>query len=112
MKYYVNGRPIRESTGTERETEAKRFLKVREGRVAVGQPILRRADRIRYEEAAEDLRKHYRITDCRSLREAEIRLKQDRFFRHVRLSNIDYAMITRYVEARQQAEAGNATIRT
>jgi len=44
-KYYVNGRPIRESTGTEKETGAKRFLKVREGRVAMGQPILRRADR-------------------------------------------------------------------
>ncbi|MFQ5827870.1 MAG: hypothetical protein ACE5JD_01760 [Candidatus Methylomirabilia bacterium] len=26
-KYYVNGHPIRESTGTDRETEARRFLK-------------------------------------------------------------------------------------
>ena len=59
-KYYVNGRPIRESTGTEKETGAKRFLKVREGRVAMGEPILRRADRIRYEEVAEDLRRFYR----------------------------------------------------
>jgi hypothetical protein len=28
-KYYRNGRPIRESTRTTRETEAKRFLKLR-----------------------------------------------------------------------------------
>ncbi len=111
VKYYVNGNPIRESTGTERETEAKRFLKVREGRVAMGQPVLRRMDRIRYEEAAEDLRKHYRTTGCRSLREAEIRLNHlDRFFRHTRLASIDHATITRYVETRQQAGAGNATI--
>ncbi len=26
-KYYVHGRPIRESTGTEKGTEAKRFFK-------------------------------------------------------------------------------------
>jgi len=110
VKYYVNGNPIRESTGTERETEAKRFLKVREGRVAMGQPVLRRIDRIRYEEAAEDLRKHYRTTGRRSPQEAEIRLKHlDRFFRHSRITGIDHATITRYVETRQQAGAGNAT---
>ncbi len=111
VKYYVNGNPIRESTGTEREIEAKRFLKVREGRVAMGQPVLRRMDRIRYEEAAEDLRKHYRTTGRRSPREAEIRLKHlDRFFRHARLASIDHATTTRYVETRQQAGAGNATV--
>ncbi len=111
VKYYVNGRPIRESTGSDKETEARRFLKAKEGRVAIGQPVLRRADRIRYGEAAEDLRKHYRTTGRRSLREAEIRLKHlDRFFRHTRLASIDHATITRYVETRQQAGAGNATI--
>jgi hypothetical protein len=40
VKYYENGRPKRESAGTTKETEAKRFLKEREGRVATGQPIL------------------------------------------------------------------------
>ena len=27
VKYYRNGRPLRESTGTSKETEARRFLK-------------------------------------------------------------------------------------
>jgi hypothetical protein len=67
IKYYANGRPIRESTGTEKETEARRVLKEREGRVAIGQPILRRADRIGYEEVAEELRQHYQITRSRDL---------------------------------------------
>jgi len=58
VKYYVNGRPVRESTGSEKETEARRFLKAREGRVATGQPLLPRMDRIRYEEIAADLRQH------------------------------------------------------
>jgi hypothetical protein len=40
VKYYVNGKAVRESTGTAKETEARRFMKEREGRVATGQPIL------------------------------------------------------------------------
>jgi hypothetical protein len=47
-KYYVNGRPMRESTGVEAYTdtapmEARRFLKQRKGRVATSAPILPRA---------------------------------------------------------------------
>jgi hypothetical protein len=58
MKYYVNGRPVRESTGIEDREEAKRELKKREGAAATGQPILPRVDRIRYDEVAADLRTH------------------------------------------------------
>ena len=54
-KYYVDGRPMRESTGCEKEQDARRVLKEREGRVAIGGPILPRADRIRYDEGAADL---------------------------------------------------------
>jgi hypothetical protein len=36
MKYYDNGKPIRESTGTEDKNEAKRRLKEKEGQVAQG----------------------------------------------------------------------------
>src|SRR2546427_963599 len=74
-KYYVNGRPVRESTGTRKETEARRFLKAREGRVAAGQPMLPRVDRIRYEEIAADLRRHYETTGERKLDEADDRMK-------------------------------------
>src|SRR6059058_5697011 len=78
-KYYVNGRPVRESTGVAADTKtaperARRFLKEREGRVATGQPVLPRADRIRYEEIAEDLRRDYEATGRRDLREAGFRL--------------------------------------
>ena len=47
---------IRQSTGTTDKRTAQRFLDSRVGRAAEGQPILPRADRVRYEEAAEDLR--------------------------------------------------------
>jgi len=62
VKYYVNGRPVRESTGTEKEAEAKRFLKLREGAAATGAPITPRVDRILYDEVAADLRAHYQAT--------------------------------------------------
>ena len=68
VKYYVHGRPVRESTGTADENEAKRILRVREGQTAGGQPILPRADRIRYDEAAADLRAHYQATGSRDLK--------------------------------------------
>jgi hypothetical protein len=69
IKYYVNGRPVRESTGLDKEKAAARILKDREGRVATGQPFLPRADRVRYEEAVKDLRQHYETTGERNLEE-------------------------------------------
>jgi hypothetical protein len=53
VKYSAGGRVIRESSGTTDKRAAKRFLDSRVGRVAEGQPILPRADRVRYDEAAE-----------------------------------------------------------
>ncbi len=102
VKYYVNGNPIRESTGTERETEAKRFLKLREGSVATGAPIPPRIDRILYDELAADLRQDYKTTGSRSLVEVEQRTKHlDRFFRSRRAASIGPPIITAYVAQRQ-----------
>ena len=102
---------MRESTGTEKETEAKRFLKAREGRVATGQPILPRVDRIRYEEIAQDLRQHYETTGCRDLREARARFDHlARFFEGRRVAVIGSAEATTYVAKRQAEGAANATI--
>ena len=85
-----------------KETDAKRFLKEREGRVATGQPILRGADRIGYGEIAQDLRQHYQTTRSRDLKEAEYRLKHpESFFAGKRIAALDPAEITAYVKKRQ-----------
>lgn len=111
MKYYSNGKAVRESTGTEKETEARRVLKDREGKVATGQPILPRVDRIRYAEAAKDLRQHYHTTGSRDLEEAEYRLAHlDAFFGPYRLTRIGPAEATAYVQQRQAEQASNGTI--
>ena len=111
-KYYVNGRPIRESTGARKETKARRFLKDREGRVATGQPVLPRADRIRYEEIAQDLRRHYEATGTRDLKEFDYRVKHlDVFFTGRRVNAIGQSEVDAYIVKRQTEGAVGSTIR-
>ena len=103
IKYYVNGRPVRESTGTDDKEQARRMLKGREGAAATGAPIPPRLDRISYDELAEDLRTFYRTTGRRRLAEVEDRLTYlDTFFRGRRAVSIGPALITEYVAHRQQ----------
>jgi integrase len=110
-KYYVNGRPVYESTGQTKESPAQRVLNERLGRIATGQPIMPRLDRIPYAEVAQDLRQHYASSGDRDLDEAGWRLAHlDRFFQHTRVAAIGPADITRYTVERQKAEASNGTI--
>ena len=112
VKYYVNGRSVRESTGVEKETEARRFLREREGRVAIGQPILPRADRIRYEEIAADLKRHYEATGTRDLKEYARRVKHlDRFFAGRRVVALGQTDADAYIVKRHTEGAVGATIR-
>src|SRR2546425_905082 len=112
VKYYVNGRSVRESTGVEKETEARRFLREREGRVAIGQPSLPRADRIRYEEIAADLNRHYEATGTRDLKEYARRVKHlDRFFAARRVVALGQPDADAYIVKRHAEGAVGATIR-
>ncbi len=111
MKYYQNGKCIRESTRKTKETEARRVLREREGKVAAGEPVIPRVDRILYEEAGKDLRAHYSTTGERDLIEAEWRLAHvDAFFKGRRLVDIGSADATLYVSKRQEEGAANGTI--
>jgi integrase len=116
-KYYVNGRAVRESTSVAGDTEtppaeARRFLKEREGRVATGAPILPRADRVRYEEAAADLRRHYEATSSRNLSEYTYRVAHlAAFFASRRIGSIGQADVDAYTVSRQGKGAAGSTIR-
>ncbi|HEX2480944.1 MAG TPA: tyrosine-type recombinase/integrase [Methylomirabilota bacterium] len=111
-KYYANGRPVRESTGTHNDQEAGRFLKAREGRVAAGQPLLPRVDRVRYAEIAQDLRRHYEATGKRDLKEFDYRVKHlERFFDGRRVASIGQAEVDAYILARHRRGAAAGTIR-
>lgn len=106
-----HGRRVRESTGSPEKHEAVRFLRAREGRVAAGQPVQPRVERIRYEEVAEDLRRDYQTTGRRDLAEAEHRLRHlDGFFRGRLIADLSGADVTAYAAARQGEGAANGTI--
>jgi len=111
-KYYANGRPVRESTGTTKEREAERFLKQREGRAASGQPVLARVDRIRFEEIRADLARHYGATGSRDLKEYARRVAHlDRVFTGRRVAQLGQPDVDLYVIARQAQGAKPATVR-
>ena len=59
MKYYQNGQPIRESIGPEKESEAQKFLKPREGYVAQGKRVLPHAERLYLAGLAADFLTNY-----------------------------------------------------
>lgn len=111
IKYYKNGRPLRESAGTDKESEARRILREREGDIASGRPMIPRADRLRFEELADDLLKDYRINGKRSLDRAIWALKHlQAFFGGWRALAITTPAIRTYIEKRQREGAKNGTI--
>jgi len=66
IKYYSGGKPIRESTDSKKQKETERFLKDREGRVAMGATILPKVQKTTVDELLIDLKAHYETTGQRT----------------------------------------------
>jgi len=112
IQYFANGRRQRESTGTSKKLEAERVLRAREGRVALGQPVLPRVDRIKYEEIRADLERHYEAHGTRDLAEFRRRaVHLDRLFAGRRVAQIGPADVDAYVVARQAMGMKPGTVR-
>lgn len=112
IKYYQHGRPVRESTGTTKETVARRMLRAREGDVEHGIPVNPKMDLITFEDAAKDLINDYKTNGKKSLDDVETRveLHLEPYFKGKRLISIAPAMIRGYIVERQAAKAANGTI--
>ena len=109
-KLHVNGRPVRESTGTTDRDAAEGVLRDRLERASQGLVIVR-LNNVRFDELADDLKAHYETTGTRDVREADKRLKPlRRFFAGWRAAKIDGAGFDRYVAKRQAAGTANGTI--
>lgn len=111
---YVDSQGVRHRESTKRmdHREALDVLRIREGKVAAGEPVLPRADRIKYDELASDLRAYYEATGARDLTKAGFRLAHlESYFRGLRALAIDRPAITRYIAHRQEQKASNGTIR-
>lgn len=112
IKYYRNGIPMRESSGSEKETVARSLLRQREGDIERGLPITPRAGRVRFGELVEDLLNDYRVNGRRSLRNVEriITLHLKPFFDGRRVASITTADVRCFIVERQEAGAANAEI--
>ena len=70
LSYYANGKHICESSHQKDKGEAGRQLRERIGKIAEGTYVGPRADRVTFEEMAEDMLNDYRIDQKRSLKDA------------------------------------------
>jgi len=101
IKYYRNGKPYRESTGSTKEADAKRLLKKREGEIAQGKLPGVYFDRVRFDELAEDFLRDYRLNGRKSLERAEASLKKLMpYFGGLKITQITTTKIQEYIEHR------------
>ncbi|MEW6417628.1 MAG: site-specific integrase [Nitrospirota bacterium] len=111
IKYYRNGKPYFESTHSDKESEAKRKLKLREGQIADCKFPGLRAEKILFDELAQDLTNDYKMNGRKSLERLEHSLKHlNAYFLGVKASNISTDLIQRYIVKRQEEGAENGTI--
>lgn len=112
IKHYIDGVPHEESSGSTREGDARRLLRLREGDHERGVPLMPRAGRIRWEEARDDLIADYKTNKKRSTADVltRLRLHLDPYFRGRRLASITTAEIRGYIARRQDEHASAGTI--
>jgi integrase len=112
IKYHQAGRAVRESTGTTKETLARRLLRSREGDVEHGVPVGPKMGRVTFEEAVKDILNDYQANRRRSLSDAErrIELHLKPAFQRRRLLSITTSHIREYIANRQNEDAANGTI--
>jgi integrase len=112
IKYYRNGRAMRETSRSGRQSDAKKLLAIREGDIARGLPIGPRQARITIAELLEDVKLDYMVNRKKSYDdlEARCRLHLLPFFGVCRASSVTTDEVRSYVRMRQKAGATNGTI--
>lgn len=105
IRYYRNGRRYEESSGSDKEGDAKRLLRVREGDIERGVAVTPKVGRIRFDEAVQDVVNDYRTNRKRSLDDVERRIERHLkpFFGNRRMASITTTDIREYIDSRQKA---------
>ena len=111
IKYYRLGKPYRESAQTEKETEAKRLLKLREGQVQENKFPGLQVNRTRFKDLAEGLVLDYKINGKKSLDRAELSIKHlNHFFGDCKAADITTGRIKEYITTKQTDGMANGSI--
>ena len=111
LKYYRNGKSIRESAKTTSKMVAEKILKRREGEIAQGKIPGYFFDKVTYEELAEGFLLDYRINNKKSIIRAERSVGHlTKHFGGMKGTQITTPTIQSYIISRLEAGAANATI--
>ncbi len=111
IKYYRNGKPFRESTKSNKESDAKKLLKLREGHIAEGKFVGLRVEKILFNELAQDLVTDYMMNARKTLDRAVLSIDHlKEYFDSLKVCEISTARIKEYIVARKESEATNGTI--
>lgn len=111
IKYYRNGKPYRESSDSEKESDAKRLLKLREGEIVTGKFHGLNVERITFDELAKDFLDDYRINGKKSIDRAQRSVKQlSSFFSGRKAVEITSNLINDYISRKQKEGKENGTI--
>jgi integrase len=112
IKYYKDGKPHRESTGTSNKTKAGRKLEKRLAEINTGTFVEPEIDRITIENLSEDFLRDYKINGKSSYPDAESRwrLHLQPFFGSLRIKQVTSVLLNKYVDKRQEDGAANGTI--
>jgi hypothetical protein len=111
VKYFDNGKPVCESSGSIDENEAQRYLHKRLGEIATGNFIGPDAERVKLSDLADDVVTDYRVNEQSSLPKAirsANRIKA--FFGNAKAHSIKGSAIKRFFAQRQTDGAANASI--
>src|SRR5262245_31828377 len=113
LKYYQDGRPIRESSESQSKAEAQQMLNLRMGDVAKDIPVTPKLGSITFAEAAQAVLDDYTIRKFRSLRDTKRRIDKHLrpfFGSTTRLKGITPPRIRQFIVARQAAGAADGEI--
>jgi integrase len=120
VKYYKDGKPLRESTKTTDYEQAVTFLADRMADVTKGKTPNIKLNRVRFNDLSEDFLSDYRINGKKSLERAEISVAHLKdFFGNMLVIELDTSKVRKYIEHRMGVRevdgktvkgASNATI--
>jgi len=112
IKYSRNGRPFRESSNSEKESDAVRLLNLRRGDIARGVPVTPKIGRVTVDELIEDVINDYRANEKRTVKDVERRWKLhlQPVFGGRRASSVTTADVNRFIAQRMSGEASAVEI--
>jgi integrase len=122
IKYYRNGKPYRETSGSDKESDARKLLKKRLGEIALGRFVGPDAERVTIRELAVQYLNDYRVNQKKSLDKAERIVKRHdpdgkeidselmAYFGDWKAHSVGTDRVKAYVAQRLEHGVANATI--